>query len=299
MHAIHHLLQRTFLLSSLALALATLPTPSESTDVIFTNPQKSALDKRFEYPIAVLGAALERTRARYGDFEVRPYPEPLSRKRALAELELGNLTVFSAPTRHEWEKRAIPIRIPIRKGIMGYRLVLIRAADQARFAKVATAADLGKFRLGQGLQWSSAAAFRKLGFTVHGSTEYEALFAMLMDDRFDYFPRSLNEVFTEFDLRKHKYPDMRIEGTLAIHMPLPYYFFVTPKRPGLAARLTEGLQAMVDDGGLDKLFFDYHGTDIERAGLRGRRIIEIANPDLPPETPTGRTAYWFDPSKAR
>lgn len=290
-------LRRSLAGGVLAALAFTLPAISAvDAEVIITNPRNSALDKRFDYPFDVLCQALERTCPQDGDFEVRRYPEGLSRKRALAELELGAITAFSAPTRKEWEERAIPIRIPVRKGIMGYRLLMIRAADQPAFAKVASVGDLRKFRLGQGLQWSSAAAFRKQGFTVHGSAEYEALFAMLMHDRFDYFPRTLNEVFTEFDLRKEKFPDMRIEDTLAIHMPLPYYFFVTPKRPDLAKRIERGLQAMVEEGSLDKLFFAFHGGHIERARLKGRRILEIANPDLPPETPFERKEYWFDPA---
>jgi hypothetical protein len=284
-------------LVALLLALAT--TPSRALEIVVTNPQKSALDKRFDYPFEVLRQALERSRAQFGDFEMRRYPEGVSRKRALAELEIGTLTVFSAPTHKEWEARALPIRIPIRKGIMGYRLLLIRTADQDKFATINSVDDLRRFRLGQGLQWSSAAAFRANGFTVHGSTEYEALFSMLMHDRFDYFPRTLNEVFTEFNLRKVKFPDMRIENTIALHMPLPYYFFVTPKRPDLAKRLTGGLQAMVDDGSLDKLFYDFHGADIESAKLGQRRILNLPNPELPPETPLDRTVYWFNPGAGR
>ncbi len=280
------------------MVLAVLASPAFGTEIVVTNPQKSTLDKRFEYPTEVLRRALERTKAEYGGYEIRRYPESLSRNRALAELELGKLTAFSAPTRPEWEHRAIPIRVPIRKGIMGYRLLLIRAADQDAFARVQAIGDLRKYRLGQGVQWSSAAAFRKHDFTVHGSTEYEALFAMLMHGRFDYFPRSLNEVYTEFDLRKSKFPDMRIERTLAIHMPLPYYFFVTPKRPDLAKRLSAGLMAMVADGGLDELFFRYHGASIARAGLKERRILSLTNPELPAETPLGNPAYWYRPDQA-
>jgi hypothetical protein len=285
---------RTVVLLGLLFAVAA---PAFAGETVITNPRRSSLDKRFDYPLDVLARVLERTREKYGDAEIMPYPERLNRKRALVELEMGNLTVFSAPTRTEWERRVIPVRIPLRKGIMGYRLFLIRAADQQKFANVRSVDDLRKFRLGQGLQWSSAAAMRLQGFTVHGTDDYEGLFQMLMHERFDYFPRSINEVFTELALRTSRYPEMQIERTHALYMPLPYYFFVTPKKPAFAKRLTEGLMAMVADKSLDDVFYSYHRENIERANLNSRQILKLENLDLPPETPLDRAEFWYDPKR--
>ena len=39
-----------------------------------------------------------------------------------------------------------------------------------------------------------------------------------------------------------KYPDMYIETGLALHVPLPVYFFVTPTKPKLAERIELGLR---------------------------------------------------------
>ena len=264
-------------------------------DVIVTNPQKSSLDKRFDHPIHLLNKALEITRREHGDFEVRPYPRKLARKRALRELELGYLSVFSAPTRIEWEQRAIPIRIPIRKGLMSYRIFLIRAADQKKFAAVRSIEALRRYRIGQGTQWSTAAALRKIGFTIHGTTEYEGLFTMLVKNRFDYFPRAISEIFTEFNLRTTRYPEMKIEETLALYLPLPYYYFVSPKRPDLAKRLETGLEALIANGEFDALFDSYYNDDIDRANLAGRRVFRLENKDLTAETPFHRKDYWYQP----
>ncbi len=278
-----------------ALTVMTASTRSNSSELIITNPKKSSLDRRFEYPIEVLKKALEKTKEQYGDFEVQAYAQPLSRKRALLELAKGNITVFSAPTRREWEEKALPVRIPIRKGIMGYRLFLIRKENQRFFSAITSIEGLKQLIVGQGLQWSSTVALKKLGFSIDGSSDYEALFAMLMHKRFDYFPRTVNEIFTEFDLRKEKFPDMRIEETLSLYLPLPYYFFVTPKRPDLAKRIEKGLRMMIEDGGLDDLFFNFHRKNIERANLNKRRIFKLENLDLTPETPFDQKEFWFHP----
>ncbi|MDN3720699.1 hypothetical protein QW131_19215 [Roseibium salinum] len=60
-----------------------------------------------------------------------------SRDRVLQELITGrNIHVVAEAPKPGWEEKLIPIRIPIRKGIQGYRLFLINQQDQAALAKV-------------------------------------------------------------------------------------------------------------------------------------------------------------------
>jgi len=262
-------------------------------DLIITNAPKSAGDKRFIYPKVLLQAALERTGDRYGPFRLQAYDAPLPRNRALRELVRGGVTVFEAPTRREWELQTLPVRIPIRKGLLGYKVFLIRDEDQKRFAAVQSLEALKRIPLGSGTQWSTTQAFRTLGFTIVDSQHYEGLFHMLTRARFDWFPRGVNEVFQEFDSRKETFPTMRIESALGLYLPLPSYFFVTPKRPDLAKRIKEGLEEMVADGSLDRLFLQYHGESLKRAGLERRRIFTLPNPSLTEETPLHRKGLWL------
>lgn len=270
---------------------------AQATEIIITNPMKSQDDKRFEYPKEILKTALKRTEDRYGPFDIQRYAAGLSRNRALRELVSGNITIFEAPTRLEWEEAAIPVRVPIRKGLLGYKLLLIRNDRQADFDKIETQEQLKQYRYGGGLQWSSSLAMKRLGFKIHGGTDYEPLFAMLHGRRFDYFPRGVNEIFQEFDTRKGKFPDMVIEKKLALYLPQPTYFFVTPTKPLLAKRLKEGLLSMVDDGTLDQMFLEYHGASLERAGLQNRKIIQLKNYNLSDETPFHREDLWYQPKK--
>lgn len=264
-------------------------------ETIITNPIKSSNDKRFEYPLEILRVAMERTEDRYGPFEIRRFEKSMSRNRALRELVAGNLTVFEAATRQEWEAAAIPIRIPIRKGLLGYKLLLVRRSDQYKFASVKNSEDLKAFRVGGGQQWSSSLAMRRLGFEVYGGIEYEPLFAMLDGNRFDYFPRGVNEIFNEYDSRKEIFPNMVIEKKLSLYLPLPTYFFVSPLKPKLAQRVKEGLLSMVDDGTLDKMFIQYHQEALRRADLKSRTIISLKNYNLSDETPFHREEFWYHP----
>lgn len=266
-----------------------------SEEVIVTNAKRSANDSRSEYPLRLLRLALQRTEDEYGPFRIEPYPGTYSRKRGLKLLLNGDIDVYPVATRPEWEEAAIPIRIPLRKGLLGYKLLLIRQGDEDKFAMVNTVEDLKKYRLGSGLQWSTSKALRRLGFDIHGTTEYEPLFAMLMGKRFDYFPRGVNEAFRETDLRKHQYPKLKVEETLLLYLPLPTYLFVTPKRPDLAERLTKGLTLMIEDKTLDREFFKFHEVDLKRAKLHKRRLIRLENLNLSPHTPFNQKHLWLQP----
>jgi hypothetical protein len=65
------------------------------------------------------------------------------------------------------------------RGLLGYRLLLIRADDQARFAKVRTLDDLRHLRAGLGKGWADVNIFEASGVEVVEGSNYEGLFGML------------------------------------------------------------------------------------------------------------------------
>ena len=65
-----------------ALLTAFLAAPSWAGDTIITNPKRSNLDKRFDYPVELLKQALAITEEEFGKTDVQPYPGVLPRKRA-------------------------------------------------------------------------------------------------------------------------------------------------------------------------------------------------------------------------
>jgi hypothetical protein len=163
------------------------------------------------------------------------------------------------------------------------------------FSSIESIDQLKAFKAGLRQQWSTTKVMQNSGFNVVAGSDYEGLFKMLMKDRFDYFPRGVNEIFTEFESRREHLPDMIIEPKLALFIPMPIYIFVCPKYPHLAERIEIGLQAMIDDGSLDSLFKHYHADSIHLANLDQRRIFRIDNPFLSSETQLERKEFWFDP----
>ena len=270
--------------------------PARSVDVVKIVKPRSELDQRRIYPDKVLEAALMKTVKEFGPYTIkRTVPEP-ARKRLLRDLITGSLVnVHSTATRLEWERESSPILIPIRKGLLGYRLFLVDRQDLSKFAAVRSAADLKALRVGLHAQWSTTKALKKIGFTVVGGSSYEGLFAMLNYQRFDYFPRGINEIYPEFESRRAKFPNMVIEPKLTLLLPLPTYMFVSPSTPRLFNRIKAGLEIMVEDGSLDRLFQEFHGEFIRRADLKNRLILKVDNPFLSTQTPFAQKNLWLHP----
>ncbi|CTQ52682.1 hypothetical protein LP7551_01202 [Roseibium album] len=254
-----------------------------------------ATDK--DYVTELIRQVFARTEAP-GAAERRPLETLVtSRNRMLLELISGENIEFNAlPTKPEWEEKLITIRIPLRKGLQGYRLFFINREDQETLAKVETLEQLKQFPIGSGAQWSTTKALEQAGFIVVTAKGKPELMKMLSLGRFQTYGRGIDEIYSENDKWAAEYPKLAIEQKIALFIPHPTYFFVTPKRPDLAERMERGLREMVADGSFDKLFWEFFEDDIERAGLKNRKVFRIPNPLAGPLTPIDDPALWFEPT---
>jgi len=259
----------------------------------------SILDTSKGFDWIVLQAAMEKTTARFGPFTLSASREPVSVPRMLQELGRpdGAINIISRATQRDLETQFQPIRIPIDRGLMGMRLLLVRKADLPRFAAVRTLEDLRHLSAGQGKGWVDTAVLSAAGISVVESPRPGSLFGMLEAGRFDFFPRAVDEAPREYDVIRKSHTDIVIEPTLMLRYPLPRYFFVRRDAEGdrLAERIRAGMEMMVKDGSLVALFQQHKGPLVERARIGKRRIIELQNPALPPETPLQRSELWFRP----
>ncbi|HWW71784.1 MAG TPA: hypothetical protein VN089_17735, partial [Duganella sp.] len=260
-------------------------------DFVFNNP-----DFRDRYALGVLTAALEASTEKYGPFELIISPLIMERDRLMQEMAKGDMVNLTAQvTTEEWERKLIPIRIPVDKGFSGYRIFLIDGRRQARFSAVGGLPQLRELALGSGRQWSSTPVLLQNGFKVVTGVSVNNLQAMLAAERFMFFPRSVEEAVYERDAYAPAFPPLAIEDELALYMPLARYFFVAPGELRLARRLEYGMRLLSADGRLDRLFHQAYDGLIEKVGLRKRRIFKLENPLLPPLTPLSNKAYWYDP----
>lgn len=223
--------------------------------------------------------ALELTASEYGDYHFVRSSE-MEQGRAIRALQSGRIDIAVFAPDAERERTLLAIPVPIAKGLLGWRVCLVRPDNAARFVTISSLAEWQEsgLRIGQLQTWPDAALLRSNDLKVEETALYGNLFKMLHRGRFDCFLRSVIEV--EDELSKH--PDLVIEPHLVFHYPLPLLYFVSPARPELARRIELGLQRARERGDYDRIFEEGVGGIIRRLGLDRRTVIELHNPDLSP-----------------
>jgi hypothetical protein len=295
------------LLSALAAAAAysvggATKTPAPHPMTYVYDAPESPLDVRYVYHWEILRTALEKTKAKWGAYEMRP-SAVMTEQRQAFELKhaTGKLTVMYLSTTPDFEKNLVGVHIPVDRNLAGYCVFLIRGEDARRFANVRTLADLHQFTYGLGLGWIDVRILEANGFHVVTGSSYDGLFEMLVNKRFDVFLRSATEVLDEYDRRKNGLRNMRIEDSVLFYYPLPMYFWFPKTAEGrrLAARTEEGMRTMIADGTYDRIFDKYQRAKIERLHLKTRKLLRIRNPYVGAETPFSNRRLWFDPQTYR
>lgn len=283
----------------LASAPAAANPASAPQQIVYPRPE-SEHDSRYLYDWEVLRTALEKTRSSFGPYELRQAAQYMSPARVTAEAAgPGSINLFVRATSMQLEEQFRPVRIPVDRGLIGYRLLLVRSEDLPLFADVGSLEQLRRFRIGQGKGWVDVGILQSAGFKVVEGNNYDGLFSMLSVKRFDALSRSVDEALREYDER-HEQAGFEVEPGIALYYPLARYFFTRRDADGeaLARRLEAGLEAMVQDGSLQALFTTYKGPMIKRSGLAQRRLFRIPNPSLPPQTPLARSELWYRPQEA-
>jgi ABC-type amino acid transport substrate-binding protein len=184
----------------------------------------------------------------------------------------------------------------LNKGLLGWRLGLIRKGDQGLIAGINTLDDLKRVRLAQGQEWPDTQILQANGVNVITAPKYEGLFKMLTGKRFDYFPRSVMEIWDEQAINAET---LEVEPHLALHYFYDAYFMVNRKNTKLAQVIREGLEKAIADGSFDKVFQQYFGERLRKARLETRTVIELRNPLLTPGTPSDRPELWYDAKRGR
>lgn len=243
---------------------------------------------RDPYGVALLKLAFAKARACH---TLVYSSEAMKQSRAVLELERGSgkLDIMITMTSPQREAALLGVPVPLTKGLLGWRIALVRKEHINQFARVRTADQLKRFIAGQGHDWPDSAILRGNGLPVHVSSTYNGMFKMLEAGRIDYFPRAVQQLFAEQDL----HPNLAIEPHLLVRYPTDAYFFVNRRNTRLAAELRRGLEAAIADGSFDTLFYNYFAPQIAAARLERRTIIDLRNPLRTASLPLERKQLWF------
>lgn len=236
-----------------------------------------------DYYLAMLKLALKKSEKKYGPYQLTRYITPVNQVRSIHLLMKNeNIDVLWTMTSIEREQLLLPIRIPLVKGGMGCRILLIRKGEQALFDKVENSQQLKQMVAGQGITWPDTNILRYNGYRVETASVYSGVFNMLLLKRTDYLPRSLHEPWDEVKL----FPELVVENKLLLEYPSPFYFFVNKVNVKLAKRLKEGLKIALEDGSFEALFNTHNDTKntLKKADIKNRKVFKLENPYLTEET---------------
>jgi hypothetical protein len=173
---------------------------------------------------------------------------------------------------------------------------MIHRENAARFAAVRTLDELRSgFTAGFGAQWADLSVLTSNGFRVVTVAKTGSLYPMLQARRFDFFHRGINEVWGVLEQRRDVVPDVIYEEHLALYYPLVQCFVVARTNAALAERIRKGLERMLADGSMKRLFLEFHQPLIDQTKIPTRKIFKLTNPSLPLEGPRVDTRWWLSP----
>ncbi len=252
---------------------------------------------RYNYHLKLLDLVLSVTEDEFGPYRLTPVPEggpEVAEARGVRMLANDEIDLVFLSTSREREDMFLPVRVPLLKGLLGFRLLLINPLDQPRFSDVTTLSDLTEdFRLGFNPHWVDYRIYENAGFDMVSSVSYDELFAMLDAGRFDIFPRGVNEVWQELIFFRSAHPNIDVERELLLYYPFPVFFFVRPENDQLRERLYRGLELIQEDGRFQKLLMRHYQPFVEKARLPQRRLIELENPTLPKDINVPDRDWWL------
>jgi len=217
-----------------------------------------------------------------------------SEARIREEVQAGNLDLMWGGASPTNESKMLTVRIPILKGLLGHRIFIIRKGEQYKFDNVHTISDLKKLYAGQGTFWGDTDILKKAGIPVYTSIKYPNLFLMIDGERFDYFPRAINEPWDEVSSRKEM--NLAVEKKLMLVYPYAMYFFVKKNNKYLHDKIYKGFEMAIQDGSFDELFFNSPiiNNMFKKINIEQRRVLKIENPYMHPNTPLEREEFWLD-----
>lgn len=230
------------------------------------------------------------------EFELVGNSDPsITEPRARKMLEDGELDLAWVGTTPDFERRNLPVYIPLMRGLIGVRVFLIHEASQPLFSSVKTLDQLKPLIGLLGTDWGDIPIMAEAGLTIE-TAKFERLFQMLGQRRGDYFSRGVTEVGKEYQEWSQKVPNLAIEKRLAFVYKYPMLFFVSKKNPELHAVIDRGFRAAYDDGSYMDLFNSHPevGGALERLNMANRLVIRIENSNISPAVKNIPDKYWHE-----
>lgn len=191
------------------------------------------------------------------------------------------------------EKKLLPIRYPMYRGLIGHRVFIINRKQQSSFDKIENLKNLQSMLGAQGFAWADIDILENAGLKQEQAS-YDNIFKMIDKNRIDYFSRGVTEAFKEVDFRKDQLKNITVENKLLLVYPFAMYFFTGKNNNEIAKVIENGFKNAYADGSFLK-FFNNHAeirNVRKQANLNNRIRIDIPNPLMTKETLSLPKSLW-------
>lgn len=249
-----------------------------------------------DYVFQLLQLVLEKSSERFGPCNVKftEFQAPLKRMQYYLENN-SEVDVIALTVSKERDNKLLPVRIPIAKGLVGYRLLMINRENIDKFKYINSITQLRKFVAGQGTDWPDVKILQQNDLPVVTSGNVKTLVQMLAHKRFDYFPQGPLQIGRVLD--SYRYKGVAIAENVLISYPSMTVFYVNKDNQALAERLEYGLKQAFHDGSFNT-FFDQHPITVNASKyleLNKKKILFLCNQNIPAWVPVATDDYWLLP----
>lgn len=237
-----------------------------------------------DYHVLLLQKALSYSATPY---TLLPAKETMAQSRVLREIsqQTGIVDVYWSMTSAEREKQLRPVRVPLNRGLLGWRLLLVK--EDKPF--LLTRRNRQNTLFVQGHDWPDSEILKANGIRIHTTNDYHAMFTMVEKGRVDALPRSVIEITQE---KQDIAAKLFIAPDIMLYYPTAEYFFVSNEDSTLAAAIEHGLHEMIKDGSFNTLFAQQYGAIIKELKQQKRQVLKLHNPSVPVATPLDKPEYW-------
>ena len=252
-------------------------------NINFWNGNKTSARQRYETEL--LQACLKATQQDYGcaTLEIDNSNYSLAADEGNIFQTGADILVTVAGNLKFKDKQKIVINRPLAKGVLGYRLILVRDESLQSFKSLNQETELQALSIGIPQTWADAGLFRQNNYKVVEKGTFNDLFTLLKDSAFDYTALGVNEIEEVFKQRAQPLGGISIEPSLMLYYPFPLVFYVNHLNPDLAERIDRGLKALMQSGEHDQIFSKHYADVVQRFELKQRRYFHLDNPMLPQE----------------
>lgn len=215
--------------------------------------------------------------------------------RASMLIQDNQLDTHWLTTSKKYENELKPIRFPLLKGLIGWRLMLVHKDRQTQFSNITNLKQLSGLLAGQGRDWPDTKILEFNKLNVAKITHKGSIMDMLSLKRIDYYPRSVMEIWS--DLQYFDAPRVLVDKNIAFSYPLAVYFFVNNNNQRLYDAISTGLYRALEDGSFELLFQKFFSKVLAKVDLSSRKIFYLENPYMTEETPLEDKRLWLSPLK--